>query len=312
LKKFYFTLGIIILLILILAVGIFPKIGSHIQVEPIEVYKNPKIQTREDIRISYLETGSFETLEGFLFAGGSFFKPQKGSHMAVLISHPSGNILIDTGIGKNIDSQYESMPTWLKPFFSYEKKIPASEILLSKNITIESILLTHMHWDHASGLKDFSNVPFYTTKEEITTSQSESAKPPAYMTSQYEGLTNSKTLEFKDGPYEIYKESVDFYKDGSVVIVRLPGHSPGSIGIFVNLSPEKRYFFTGDLTWRREGFQFLTHKYFISSLLVDLDKSMMGKEIARISEFQKLKPEIKVVPSHDSTAYGSIEKLEQK
>lgn len=309
-KKFYFTIGIFVLSTLILAVGILPKIGNHIETQSIEVYKNPTIQTREDIRISYLETGSFKTLEGFLFAGGSFFKPQNGSHMAVLISHPSGNILIDTGIGKNIDSQYESMPTWLKPFFSYEKKKPASEILSNKKIAIQSILLTHMHWDHASGLKDFKDVPFYTTQEEIITSQSEKAKPPAYMISQYEGLTNSKTLEFKDGPYEIYKESVDFYKDGSVVIVRLAGHSPGSIGIFVNLSSEKRYFFTGDLTWRREGFKLLTHKYFISSLLVDLDSTLMGKEIARISEFQKLKHEIQIIPSHDSNAYDGIERLE--
>lgn len=308
-KKIYVTVGIIILFILILAVGIFPKIGNNIKTQSIEVYKNPTIQTREDVSISYLETGSFKTLEGFLFAGGSFLKPQNGSHMAVLISHPSGNILIDTGIGKNIDSQYESMPTWLKPFFSYEKKIPASEVLLNKTITVQSILLTHMHWDHASGLKDFRDIPFYTTKEEIITSQSERAKPPAYMISQYEGLTNFRTLEFKDGPYEIYEESVDFYKDGSVVIVRLPGHSPGSIGIFVNLSTNARYFFTGDLTWRREGFQFLTHKYFISSLLVDLDRSLMEKEIARISELQKLKPEIKIIPSHDSNAYEGIKKI---
>lgn len=308
-KTFYSILGVL-LLIIILTIGIFPKIGNHIEVESIEIHKNPTIQTREDIHISYLETGSFKTLEGFLFSGGSFFKPQNGSHIAVLISHPQGNILIDTGIGKEIDSQYATMPSWLKPFFSYEKKIPASEILSKKKIDIQSILLTHMHWDHASGLKDFKDIPFYTTKEEIITSKGEKAKPPAYMPSQYEGLANFKTLEFKDGPYEIFKESSDFFKDGSIVVVRLPGHSPGSIGIFVNLSTEKRFFFTGDLTWRQEGFQFRVHKYFISSLLVDLDRNLMGKEIARISEFQKLKPEIKIIPSHDPNAYETIEKLE--
>jgi len=117
-----------------------------------------------------------------------FFKTAKGFPYGGSISHPFGNILIDTGIGKNIDSQYESTPTWLKPFFTYEKKIPVSEILFSKKIKIESILLSHMHWDHASGLKDLKDVIFHTTKEDI--------------------------------------------------------------GIFVNLSPEKRFFFTGDLTWR--------------------------------------------------------------
>ncbi|HNC54195.1 MAG TPA: hypothetical protein PLP33_02030, partial [Leptospiraceae bacterium] len=82
-KIFYIILGVL-LFIFILFLAIFPKIGNHIEAESIEIYKNPKIQTREDIHLSYLETGSFETLECFLFAGGSFLKPQKGSPMAVL------------------------------------------------------------------------------------------------------------------------------------------------------------------------------------------------------------------------------------
>jgi len=44
--------------------------------------------------------------------------------------------------------------------------------------------------------------------------------------------------------------------------------------------------------------------------LVDLDRNTMANEISKISEFQKLKLEIKVVPSHDSNAYDGIEKLE--
>ena len=47
-----------------------------------------------------------------------------------------------------------------------------------------------------------------------------------------------RELRFSDTPYEIYPQSLDLYKDGSIVLVPLPGHTPGSVGVFINLDAD--------------------------------------------------------------------------
>jgi glyoxylase-like metal-dependent hydrolase (beta-lactamase superfamily II) len=288
---------------------LLPKVGTSIQSDKIELLKQPNIESHNEVKIFAIETGYAVTLEGFTVAGGSLFKTKKVSHNAILILHPKGNLLIDTGIGNNVKEQFAAMPFFLKPLFDYTKLKSAQEILDANHISIKNILLTHMHWDHASGLKDFKDVAIYSTKPELVFAKTIDAKPPAYIHSQYDGITNFNPVQFRDGAYEVFKESFDFYKDGTVVLVPLSGHSPGSIGVFVNLTATERYFFTGDITWTKAGFETNAHKFIVSSLLVDYNRDLIGKEINRISDLLKLKPEIKVMPAHDNDVYESIEKL---
>lgn len=304
-KHKYLIIIITILLIFVL----LPKVGTSIQSDKIELLKQPNIESHNEVKIFAIETGYAVTLEGFTVAGGSLFKTKKVSHNAILILHPKGNLLIDTGIGNNVKEQFAAMPFFLKPLFDYTKLKSAQEILDANHISIKNILLTHMHWDHASGLKDFKDVAIYSTKPELDFAKTINAKPPAYIHSQYDGISNFNPVQFRDGAYEVFKESFDFYKDGTVVLVSLSGHSPGSIGIFVNLSATERYFFTGDITWTKAGFETNAHKFIVSSLLVDYNRDLIGKEINRISDLLKLKPEIKVMPAHDNDVYESIEKL---
>jgi hypothetical protein len=74
-------------------------------------------------------------------------------------------------------------------------------------------------------------------------------------------------------------------------------------------SKDERYFFTGDLTWALEGFQTPAHKFIISSLLVDKDRNLIGKEIGRVAHLMKLNPEIKIIPAHDFNAFENFKKL---
>jgi len=46
-------------------------------------------------------------------------------------------------------------------------------------------------------------------------------------------------------------QSRDLYGDGSIVIVPAPGHTPGSVVVFVTLPGGARYAFVGDLADER-------------------------------------------------------------
>lgn len=287
------------------------KTGSHIS-EPwdYQILKEQQIIENPDIKISYVETAYAITPEAFTYAGGSLFKKKRLSHNAVYIEHPQGSFLFDTGLGSQIDEQFEQNTSWLKVFLEYEKEKPAKQVLDDNGIEIETIFLSHMHWDHVSGINDFPHADVYTAKREYDFAVSDHAEQPAYLSSQYDNKqTKWKFLQFDSGPYEIFPESKDLYNDGSIVFVRLQGHSPGSIGLFVNISEKSRYFFTGDLTWTQEGFDIPAEKFYISSKMADYDKQATRMQIYKVSQLLKNKPEIKAIPAHDSKAYKNLKKL---
>src|SRR5260370_4758273 len=76
---------------------------------------------------------------------------------------------------------------------------------------------------------------------------------------------------FESTPYETFDESADLYRDGSVVAVPLRGHPPGSVGIFVNLSPMRRLFYVGEAVDDERGFEERAGK---SLILRDSDNDM--------------------------------------
>lgn len=308
-KTYLISAGTLLLLLTTLTFFIYS--GSNIKETSELKYLNKPSLVNNDksIQVSFINTGKADSLEALMLAGGSIFRPLSAVHNVVLIRHPKGNILIDTGLGSNIDEDFQNMPSWARPFFQYSKNRTARQVLDQNKISIPNILLTHMHWDHTGGVEDFPESNIYTIKEEYDFAHSDKAANLNYFQTHFDQKLNWKLMELNSGPYEIFKKSRDFYGDGTIVIVPLYGHSIGSVGIFLNISDKDRYFFTGDLTWLASGFQQLSHKNCISSKLVDLDKAAIEAEISRIAKFLKENPDIKVVPTHDSQAYRDINEL---
>src|SRR5260370_25789466 len=111
------------------------------------------------------------------------------------------------------------------------------------------------------------------------------------------------TLRFEPTPYETFDESADLYRDGSVVVVPLRGHTPGSVGIFVNLSPVRRLFYVGDAVDDERGFEERAGK---SLILRDSDNAMAlaNQMFARLTELHEKAPELAIIPSHGRNAYN--------
>jgi glyoxylase-like metal-dependent hydrolase (beta-lactamase superfamily II) len=86
-----------------------------------------------------------------------------------LVKHPKGDLLIDTGFGRNIDAQFRTLPFAVRAITFYNLWRPAADQLRDVGYDPESlraILLTHSHWDHVSGLLDFPGVPVWVTPQE--------------------------------------------------------------------------------------------------------------------------------------------------
>ncbi|TGK12342.1 MBL fold metallo-hydrolase [Leptospira fletcheri] len=267
--------------------------------------------TKSDFPLSFslIATGEAVTSEAFVVEGGSLLKKRGIIHTAVLVRHPKASFLFDTGLGTRVAEEFRQHEFYKRPLLAYKNPKPAVLQLKEAGIdpdSIRHIFVSHLHWDHASGIKDFPSAEIHVSPEEKGNAPMEGAKK-GYIPSQYSGTEiRWQPIVFEDRAYESYAKSKDWFGDGTVVFVPLSGHTAGSIGMFLNLAEDRRYFFTGDTTWSKEGFDLPAHKPRGSRWLVDLDPELLGRELDRVHRLGIRLPNLMIVPAHDKSVQEKI------
>lgn len=257
------------------------------------------------IRFALVKTAETETRDAFTIEDGAWTEKVVANHVAVLIEHHAATLLLDTSLGRQVDQQFDSeMPWWDKPLLQYGKVTPVRDQLERDSIRIDRILLTHSHWDHASGLVDFPEVPVWAPYEEIEFSKI--STPPAVLPSQFRHPIKWVPFSYESQPFMGFAESHDLFGDGSLVMVPLDGHTPGSVGLFLTLEDGRRFFFTGDASWRLEGFTGPREKFWISRNMVDNDRERTREQLQAVHSLLQEQPDLIVVPAHDEAVHRQL------
>ncbi|MNF84146.1 Metallo-beta-lactamase superfamily protein [compost metagenome] len=240
------------------------------------------------LRFSLVKTAETKTLDALTVEGDQWTQTAIANHVAVLIEHHAATLLFDTSLGRQVDSQFASeMPWYDKQQLQYGKVNPVRDQLDRDGIRVDRILLSHVYWDHASGLADFPEVPVWAPYAAIEFSRI--ATPPAVLPSQFQHRVKWLPYEFAPEPFMSFDESHDLFGDGSLVLVPLSGHTPGSVGLFITLDDGRRFFFSGDASWHQ----------------VDHDHQET-RAVQQVHHLLQREPTLTVVPAHDAKVHEGL------
>ena len=298
---------IILLLLALIAVGAagFYVLYLHrtpLPPAPPHVRVAPTISTLPGLSACWIETGkTFSRLSIGMTAG------------SILVRHPAGDLLIDAGNSSHFAQDVSVYPFLLRLVLrslagQLNPEFPLPEMLRRAGEDPSKLhwaILSHVHLDHAGGLMDLPRLPVLMTREEILFANDSAAQAKGYVLAAYtKALPNptAPTLQLEPKLYETFDESADLYNDGSVVVVPLRGHTPGSVGIFVNLSPTKRFFYVGDSVDDERGFQDRVAK---TLLLRDSDNDpvLANQVVSKLSQLHEAVPGLAIIPAHGRSAY---------
>lgn len=296
--------GFIAVLVIITAGLALTLTATDLDLPEVQVGSLPIASPPSGMSISALPTGYYDSREAIAYRGGSWGVIRKMAMTAILIRHPDGNLLIDSGAGINLDEDVLSVPKFQRT--PHTQGIPAVTQLAEHGIApsdISGIILTHAHWDHISGVRDFVGVPVLESvagKAFLETEREDVVLLNSFSDVQYD------IYEFDAGPYLGFESSHDVYGDGAVVIVPAPGHTPDSVIVFVTLPSGNRYAFIGDLTFLSEGVEIPAEKPWLLRLAIGEDDTEIHQSIAILRALSAQDPDFHVIPAHDMPSSNSI------
>ena len=258
----------------------------------------------DKLRISLLITAqSAGSPEAFTVSGGRWGTERHLVHAALLVEHPQGRFLFDTGLGRDIDSAFAANNWINRKLLAYEELNPALDQLEQSGYQasdIDFIIPSHLHWDHLGGLPDFPTTTVKVLPRGLEEAR-EHGQRPAFLPEHLAGPRQWQDLQLSDTPYQGFDRSLDLFADQRLILVDLSGHTAGQVGLFINLDSGKRLFFIGDTAWTLRGVEHnRSRPQFVQWIAhVDSDREANAQVLQQIHQLSEEQPELLIVPAHD-------------
>ncbi|MFZ5666768.1 MAG: N-acyl homoserine lactonase family protein [Pseudomonadota bacterium] len=229
---------------------------------------SPAIAQQAEVKLWRLDCGTVAANDLNAFSDTKAYtgKSKQLASSCYLIQHGSDYMLWDTGL----PAAMKGKPLDIKAAMDATVTLTIKEQLATLNVdpaSIKYVAVSHYHFDHIGQLADFPGATLLVGKNDwqvVTTDPATYGADPKPFEAWIKG--GSKV--------EAVANDKDVFGDGSVTMLRLPGHTPGHNGLLVRLK-RKPVLLTGDLAHFSENYKsngVPTFNYDRAETLASLDR----------------------------------------
>ena len=230
--------------------------------------------------------------------------------VAFLVEHPgAGPVLVDTGFHASVAIDPNQALGRLGGLLFKDLRMEASEAvpeqLRARDISPESVgtvVITHMHSDHAGGIAQFPEATFVVGADEWTAAR-KGGQLEGYLKRQYDHAFDYRLIDF-EGPgadsFATFGRALDLFGDGSVMLVSTPGHTAGHLSVVLRMAGREPLL-TGDAvpTMRTLRESHLPYKM--------VDEHLFRRSLREIQLYAEQTPDALIVPGHDMELWRTLQ-----
>jgi glyoxylase-like metal-dependent hydrolase (beta-lactamase superfamily II) len=199
------------------------------------------------VRLYTLDCGRAELKDMAMFSDTGEYtgKPGAIAVTCFLIQHPKGTLVWDTGMGDNLAEKKEGVDNGgihMTVSVTLAEQLNALGLAPSD---VTYVAFSHFHFDHTGNANLFSNSTWILNQSELNWALS-SPTPGGVVPAVFSGYKTAKT--------NMINGDFDVFGDGSVRILRTPGHTPGHQVLEVRLKKAGTVILSGDLYHLRDNY----------------------------------------------------------
>ena len=211
-----------------------------------------------------------------------------------LIRHRQGNVLFDTGCHPSIASdaaaRWGGLAKLVTPCGPQDNVLDGLKAIGVETDDIDVVVCSHLHPDHCGCNAFFTKATVVCHVKELEAAGAVDAEKMGYLEVEW---NHPQTFDAIDGER-------DLFGDGALVLIALPGHTPGSIGALVSLERSGQILLASDTV----------------PLRVTLDRDLIPRNTRDVETLRKSLAEIRrletrgatVICGHDADQWTSLRK----
>jgi N-acyl homoserine lactone hydrolase len=283
--------------------------------EPVEPRKTTSNAAFPAIEVSFLRSGTTVIPEFLIKRGSISLEPHVVAHGAVLIRHPHGTFLFDSGLCEDIGLFLMDQSLFFsKTLGNFTMEHSISALLAQQDLEprdLDFVLLSHLHWDHVAGVPDLPEVRLRIHRVEYDAACQGLMEQNQGLVRRLLSNNPVDLFDLTGPPYEGFRSSHDLFGDGSLVLVPLSGHTSGQLGLFINRSNGSPLFLVSDAVFCAENYLRPTPLHPLLWSLVTHDSATALQTLIDLHHFALRHPEIPMIAMHDAHMQDTFMCIEQ-
>ena len=202
----------------------------------------------QEIRLYAMDCGRIDVPDlGVEFSDTGELAGRRGtlSDPCFLIRHPKGTLIWDTGLGDKMADAKNGVDDPSGMHFSVAVKLTDQlKALGLAQADITYVAFSHFHFDHTGNAGLFTHSTWIINQKELANAQ---------QTPVSGGIDPGIAAEVKNAKVQMIDGDYDVFGDGSVRILKTPGHTPGHQSLEIKLKSSGVVLLSGDLYHLRDS-----------------------------------------------------------